>query len=213
MQAVVDDLLHAGWIENGHHGVEEGEFALVRAGRAFAGVIVAHQGYDATVLGRAGMVGMPEGVAGAIDARTLAVPDAEDAVVLAFVAQLGLLRAPQRRRRQILVQTRLEDDVRGFREFGRGIQLSLKPGDRRAAIARHEARRIEASLGILGALHQHQPDDGLGAGQQHLGLIEIELVGQARLLGRLAVRYRFVIRDNVLHEVLTRSWRYLVEGG
>ena len=37
------------------------------------------------------MVGVSEDVAGPVDARAFAVPDAEYAVVFAFAAQLGLL--------------------------------------------------------------------------------------------------------------------------
>ena len=47
--------------------------------------------FDAAVLGCAGVVGVAEDIAGAVDAGPLAVPDAEHAVVLAFAAQLGLL--------------------------------------------------------------------------------------------------------------------------
>jgi hypothetical protein len=53
-----------------------------------------------------------EHVAGAVDAGPLAVPDPEDAVVLAFSADRGLLRAPERSRGEFLVQPWLEDDVR-----------------------------------------------------------------------------------------------------
>ncbi len=109
--AVVEDLLHAGRVEHRDHVVEEGELGLVRAGGAFAGVVVAHQREHAAVLGGAGMVGVAEDVAGAVDAGALAVPDAEHAVVLAFAAQLRLLRAPQRGRRQVLVEAGHELDV------------------------------------------------------------------------------------------------------
>ena len=44
-------------------------------------------------------VGVTEDIAAAIDARTLAVPEREDAVVLAFLAHLGLLRPIWRSRR------------------------------------------------------------------------------------------------------------------
>ena len=82
--AVVEDLLHAGRIEHGDHVVDEGELGLVGAGRAFAGVVVAHQGEHAAVLGGAGVVGVAEHVAGAVEAGALAVPHAEHAVVLAL---------------------------------------------------------------------------------------------------------------------------------
>lgn len=75
------------------------------------GVVVAHQGEHAAMSRGPGEIGVAEHVAAAIDARTLAVPDREHAVVATFAAHLGLLRAPDGGGRQILVEARLEDDV------------------------------------------------------------------------------------------------------
>ena len=77
----------------------------------FRGVVVAHQREDAAMFRGAGKVRMPEYVAGAIDTRALAVPDAEHAIELAFAVQFGLLGSPQRCRCQVLVQTGLDDDI------------------------------------------------------------------------------------------------------
>ena len=52
-------------------------------------MVVAHQRQHAAVARGAGEVGVAEHVAGAVDARPLAVPDAEHAVEPAFAAQLG----------------------------------------------------------------------------------------------------------------------------
>ena len=52
VERVVDDLLHAGRIEDRHHHVDEMEFGLMRGGRGFRGVVVAHQREHAAVLGR-----------------------------------------------------------------------------------------------------------------------------------------------------------------
>ena len=54
---------------------------------------------------------MPEHVAGAVDAGALAVPHAEHAIELAFAAQLGLLRAPERGGGEVFIQAALELDV------------------------------------------------------------------------------------------------------
>ncbi len=54
---------------------------------------------------------MTEDVAGPVDARTLAVPEREDAVVLALAKKTGLLRTPACRRRQFLVEAGLELDL------------------------------------------------------------------------------------------------------
>jgi hypothetical protein len=72
-------------------------------------VVVAHQGQHAAMRRGAGQVGVAEHVAGPVDARPLAVPDAEHAVVLAFAAQFGLLRAPAGCRGQFLVEPGLEN--------------------------------------------------------------------------------------------------------
>ena len=98
-------------IEDRDHHVDEVEFGLVRGGGGFRRVVVAHQREHAAVLRGAGEIGVAEHVAGAVDARALAVPDAEHAVVLAFAAQLGLLRAPQRGGGEVLVDAGLEQDV------------------------------------------------------------------------------------------------------
>ena len=111
VEAVVDDLLHARRVEDRDHHVDEVEFGLVRGGGGFGGVVVAHQRQHAAEFRGAGEIGVAERVAGAVDARPLAVPDAEHAVVLALAAQLGLLRAPQRGRGEVLVDGGLEQRV------------------------------------------------------------------------------------------------------
>ncbi|VCU06944.1 hypothetical protein RHODGE_RHODGE_00034 [Rhodoplanes serenus] len=73
-QAVVDDLLDAGRIEHRDHGVDEVELRLVRRGGAFGGMVVTHQREHAAVTRGTGAVRMAKHIAGAIDARSLAVP-------------------------------------------------------------------------------------------------------------------------------------------
>ena len=50
-------------------------------------MVVAHAGEHAAQRRRAGEVAVAEGVAGAVDAGTLAVPDAEDAVIFRVAEQ------------------------------------------------------------------------------------------------------------------------------
>ena len=52
VERVVDDLLHAGRIEDRHHHVDEMEFGLMRGGGGFRGVVVAHQREHAAVSSR-----------------------------------------------------------------------------------------------------------------------------------------------------------------
>ena len=119
-------------------------------------MVVAHQGDHAAVLRGAGEIGVAEHVAGAVDARALAVPHAEHAVVFALAAQLGLLRAPDRGGGEVLVQAGLEQDVvlveRGFGPH----ELLVEPAERRAAIARDVAGGIEPGELVALLLHQGQ---------------------------------------------------------
>jgi hypothetical protein len=114
-------------VQHRHHRVHQGEFALMRHGGGFRPVVVAHQRQHAAVARGARRIGVAEHVAGAVDAGTLAVPHAEHAVIGAFAAHLGLLRAPQGGRRQVFVDGRLEQDVAGL-EHARGAhELLIEP--------------------------------------------------------------------------------------
>ena len=90
----------------------------------------------------------------AVDARALAVPDAEHAVVLALAAQLGLLRAPQRGGGEVLVEAGLEHDVVRREHAARALELLVEPAERRAAIAGDVAGGIEAGAAVALLLHQ-----------------------------------------------------------
>jgi hypothetical protein len=86
--------------------------ALVGERAALRDVVVAGDGDDAAERRGAGEIGVLERVRAAVDARTLAVPDAEHAVVLRIgEVEVELLRSPDRGRRQLLVDAGLEHDV------------------------------------------------------------------------------------------------------
>ena len=74
-------------------------------------MIVAAQHQRGAVLAGAGQVGMAEDVAGAIDARTFAVPDADHAVDLALADHVEDLAAHHGGGREILIHAGLEVDV------------------------------------------------------------------------------------------------------
>ena len=123
-------------------------------------------------------IGVAEGVAGAVDAGTLAVPDAEDAVIAALAADLRLLRAPEGGGREILVEAGLEDDVRrAQRDFG-ALELLVEPAERRAAIAGNVAGGGKSRLPVPRRLHQGQPDDRLGAGKKDVGHADVVFVAK-----------------------------------
>ena len=177
-QAVVEDLLHPGRRQDGDHRVDEGVFGLVGGGRGFTGVVVAHQRQHPAPRRRTPEIGVFQGVSRPVHPRSLAVPDAEDAVETALAAHLRLLRPPQRRRGKILVHRRLEDDVGRRQNVCRTLELLVEAAERRTAIAGDIAGGALAHAAIAGLLHQGQPDHRLGPGQQDAALSEIVLVAE-----------------------------------
>ena len=124
-------------------------------------MIVTGGNQDAAVARRARVVAMLEGVAGAIDAGAFAVPQGKHAVVARAGEQVELLAAPDRRRREVLVQPRLEADTGVLQELARPHQLLIQPAQRRSAVARNEAGRVEPRLCVALVLRQQQPDQCL----------------------------------------------------
>ena len=122
---------------------------------------------------------MTEGVAGAVDARTLAVPDGEHAVEVALVAEdVRLLRAPACRRREVLVDARLEVHVVLLQEFRRGRELLVVAAERGTAIAGDVRTGLLADGSVAALLHQGQAHERLGAGEKDASLVDEVLVGK-----------------------------------
>ncbi len=117
------------------------------------------------MLGGAGIVGVFEGVAAAIDARALAVPHAEHAIVLGAGIEVDLLGAPQGGCRQVLIEAGLEFYVVLLDEALGLPQRLVETTERRAAIAGDVAAGIEPGCEIALALHHGQADQRLSAGQ------------------------------------------------
>src|SRR3979411_2388244 len=102
----------------------------------------------------AGEIGVAEDGSGAVDARSLAVPEPEHAIELALAAQLGLLRAPDRGGGDVLLDPVPEADV-GFGERALGAnEWQVEGAERRSAIAGHIARGVEAGTAVAFLLHQ-----------------------------------------------------------
>jgi hypothetical protein len=153
-------------MQNRHHRVHEAEFALRGQRRGLARVIVAGDGENPSVARGAGVVRVLEGIAGPVDARTLAVPHAEDPVVAGAGEQVQLLRAPDGGRRQVLVDPRLEADVVLLEERAGLPQSLVEPRQRRAAVAGDESRRFQPRRRVALLLHHRQADERLNAGQE-----------------------------------------------
>ncbi len=179
VERVVHDLLHPGGAQDRHHHVDEMEFRLMRGGGGFRRVVVAHERDDAAVRRGAGEIGVAEDVAGAVDARPLAVPHAEDAIELAFAAQFGLLRAPERGGGQFLVDAGLELDVLGGEKAAGPLHLLIEAAERRAAVAGDIAGGVEPGAPVQLLLHQQGADQRLVAGHEDVALGEVVLVVEA----------------------------------
>ena len=54
VQAVIENLLHSGGIQDRNHHIDEVIFGLMRGGRRLRGVVVTHQRQNAAVLRGAG---------------------------------------------------------------------------------------------------------------------------------------------------------------
>src|SRR5580698_6745400 len=148
----------------------------MRGGRRFGGVVIAHQGQYATVLCGAGQIGVAEDVAGAIDARALAVPHAEYALALAFAAQFGLLRTPDRSRGQVFVDTALKADIALLQEGSGALKLAVQAAKRRTAIAGNKTCGIKAVAAIQLFLRQTKANQRLKSRHKNSLLAEVVFV-------------------------------------
>ena len=77
----------------------------------FAAMIIAVENEDATMPMRPGIVAVLERIAGPIDTRALAVPGGKYAIETGAPNSIDLLRAPDRRCGNILINARLEHDI------------------------------------------------------------------------------------------------------
>ena len=112
VDAVIQYLLHPCRADHRHIHIDQRPFGLMQHGRAFARMVIAHRHQHAAMLARAGHVGMAHHIARSVDARPLAVPQAETRHhSLPSPRRPGLLAAPQRSGGQILVQPVLKGDV------------------------------------------------------------------------------------------------------
>ena len=131
-------------------------------------MVVAGETQHAAVFRRARRIAVAENVTGAINAGTLAVPDADDAIVLRAGRQVELLRAPDCGRREILVHAGLELDAVLREMLFRGGELLVVAAERRAAITGDEACGIQAVGAIAPDLRHRETDQRLDAGHEDM---------------------------------------------
>ena len=166
VQAEVEELLHPGGVKHRDHRVDHRVIALMRQGGGLGAVIVPQEHENAAVARRAGGVGVADGVAAAIDAGPLAVPDADDAVILRGAEHAELLRAPNGGGGEVLVDARLETNVVTGEEIPRLPQCAVVGAEGGAAIAGNENARLQPRRLVAPALKHGQADQRLGAGHE-----------------------------------------------
>src|SRR6185295_6310099 len=96
----------------------------------------------------AGHVGVLEHVASAVDARRLAVPDAEHAIELRAGESLRLLAAPHGRGAEVLVESLPHLYVVRVEQRLRSGKLLVVAAEGRASISGNETRRIQPPFSI-----------------------------------------------------------------
>ena len=121
VHAKVQDFLNRRGEKHRQPASLENVIALVRRSGALGNMVVTRDRQHATPGGGTGHVGMFEHVAGAVHARTFAVPDTEHTVVFvgAGRGKAQLLRAPDRSRCQFFIDARLENNVALAEVLGR----------------------------------------------------------------------------------------------
>jgi hypothetical protein len=137
--------------------------ALVRQRGGLAAVVIAGDHKHAAMSRAPCCVAVLQRVGAAIDTRSLAVPDPENAIDERAWEEIDLLRAPDRRRGEILVKSRLKVDIVLLEERARAPQRVVIAAQRRAAVARDEAAGIEPGCAVARMLHHRQPDQRLYA--------------------------------------------------
>ena len=125
MQAKIKQFLGVGRIDDRHADGDEQGVGEIDCGRRFRAVIVASERQRAALGRGAREIGVAQGVGGSVDARSLAVPDPEHAIDCRVGKVIDLLGAPNRRRGEVLVETRAEDDVVLLKLRRRAPQLDV----------------------------------------------------------------------------------------
>lgn len=128
-------------------------------------MIVARQHQHTTARRSAGVIGVAQRIAAAIHTGCLAIPQGKHTLGLRARKESKLLRAPNSRRRQVLVKARLEMDVGALQKRCGPPQLLVETTQWRTTIARHIATGLPAARSILGALHEQHAYLRLGAAE------------------------------------------------
>ena len=167
VQAEVEDFLGAGRIEHRNGAVVQGELALMRDRRTLGNVIVAGQSHRSAMFPRAREIGMAHGIAAAVQAGTLAVPDANGAIVERVRKGLEELAAHDRRKRELFVDAGHEADLVLSEEAAGSLQRQVVTAQGRSLVARDQAACSQALAAVPAHLLDRQADKRLDA--RHIG--------------------------------------------
>ena len=172
LQTIFQHFRHIGGVQHGDFQIHEGVFAAGCDRGGFGGRIIPRQRQHTALRRAAGGIGMAEHIAGAINAGTFAVPNAENAIQTRAGCQMHLLRTPNGGCGQILIQPRLKHHIMRAEPFRLARQFPVKSAKRRSAIAGNETAGAETLrcihfLAQHGQAHQRMrpgQQDGAGAG-------------------------------------------------
>ena len=111
VQAKIKQLLGIGRVDDRHADSDKHSVGEIHRGRRFRAVVIAGERDRAALGRRAGEIRVAQRVGRSVDAGPLAVPDAKYAIDRRSRKVVQLLGAPNRRRGEVLVEARAEDDV------------------------------------------------------------------------------------------------------
>ena len=168
----VQVFLHAGGHQDRDHRRHQHGLALRRHGGGLRDMVVAAHQQHSAMLRRARRVAVQQRVAGAREARPLAVPHAEYALIARMRVERHLLRAPDAHHRELFVLARLEMDVMPLQQVVRLPQRLVHVVERRALETGDEARGVEPGSSVAHALHDQQPGERLDAVQVNTAAFE-----------------------------------------
>ena len=168
VKAIVHDLLHIGRVQHRDRRVDHGEFALVRQGRRFTGMVVAQQNHHAAVFRRPGVVAVFEHIAATVHARPLAVPDTDHAIDFIVAEQIGLLASPNGGGGQFLVHARLKMNPVTAEKFPRLPELLIDQTEGRAPIPGNKGAGGQARALVPALLQHGQTHQRLDPGHEDL---------------------------------------------
>ena len=181
VQAEVENFLDVARVQRGHADVEQHRLGLAGEGGALAARVVADDGEHAAVLADAGVVGVLEGVAGAVNTRCLAVPHAGDTVELLLADGVHHLGAPDGGGGEVFVQAVDELDVVFEEKLLLLDQGRVEHADGRPAVAGNEHAGLEAATFVGANLVEGQPNQRVNAAEVDFSRLFVEHGGEVLL--------------------------------